>query len=206
MKTQLAEVGSRGVDSYPYCLAGTEEQAKALRVSGLDFFVGYLGVITPGRLKYILDSGMAFMPVTLAGRYSGPEAVASCVKLGLPKGCTVWLDLEGQASYVMPPAELIAKINAWAKAMIAAGYQPGLYIGSPQPLTAAELYQLAVVRYWKAPSRVVDRNGVIHDGPKCGFCMYQLWDSRKWRRTGVFVDVDFIQKDFQGRLPSWVVA
>ncbi|MBX3218932.1 MAG: peptidoglycan-binding protein [Labilithrix sp.] len=112
-------------------------------------------------------------------------------------------------AYRTPATELIAKINAWADAVANAGYQPGLYIGSPQPLTGKELYALKVVRYWKAPARVVDRFGELGE-PNCGYCMYQLWPEIHWPSNDdpnrVWVDVDFIQQDYKGRVPSWVVA
>ncbi len=205
MIVQKAKVGARGVDSVAFSMSGTASQAKSLNDSGIDFFVGYLGMFNRDRLKMILDAGMAFMPVTVAGAYDGKAAAATCVALGLPKGCTVWLDLEGKKAFSTPPEELKTAINDWATAIIASGYEPGLYIGSPQPLTGDELYHLKVVRYWKAPSRVVDRNGKVWDGPSCGFCMYQLWPSVTWG-TGVWTDVNFIQQDFRGRLPSWVKA
>lgn len=201
-----ATVGARGVDSLPFSQGGTPEQACALRSSGIDFFVGYLGVVTKERLASILSAGLAFMAVTLAGRFDGTAAAQQCRALGLPPGTTVWLDLEGDNAYRTPPQELIAKINAWADAVSLAGYQPGLYVGSPQPLTADELYRLRVVRYWKAPSRVLDRNGQAWDGPACGFCCWQLWPQGYWRDTGVFVDVDFIGQDFRGRVPTWAIG
>lgn len=206
MRAEQATVGARGVDSYPFSLSGTAEQARALKSSGIDYLVGYLGVIDPTRLGHVLDAGLAFMPVTLAARYDGAAAIAACKALGLTAGCTVWLDLEGMAAFKTPPNELIAKINTWADVVAAAGYQPGLYVGSPQPLTGDELYRLHVVRYWKAPSRVLDRNGRAWDGPACGWCMYQLWPQHTWRDSGVFVDVDFVQQDYRERVPSWVVA
>lgn len=203
MITKPATVGARGVDSLPFSQGGTADQAKALKASGVEFFVGYLGAMTSARLKSVLDAGLAFMAVTFAAAFDGPNTVKQCKALGLPPGCTVWLDVEGKNVWAMNPQELISEINAWADAVIAGGYQPGLYIGSPQPLTGDEIYALRVVRYWKAPSRIIDRNGKVWDGPGCGFCAYQLWPSRTW--AGVWVDVNFIQQDFRGRVPSWVV-
>jgi hypothetical protein len=204
VKTAQATVGARGVDSLPYSSGGTLGDAKNLRDCGAEFFVGYLGVIDTLRLGFLLDAGLAFMPVTRAGTYDGAGAADACVALGLTPGCTVWLDLEGQAAFATPPQDLMAKIDAWADAVGGAGFQPGLYVGSPQPLTGDELFRLKVVRYWKAPSRIFDRNGRVWDGPSCGFCMYQLWPSLTWRSSGVLVDVDFVQQDHLGRLPSWV--
>ena len=106
----------------------------------------------------------------------------------------------------MPTHELVDRLNAWASAVADAGFQPGLYVGSPQPLTGDELYRLNVVRYWKAPSRIFDRNGLVWDGPASGFCMYQLNPTVSWKQSDVDVDVDFVQQDFLGRVPRWVIA
>lgn len=206
MRTEQAFVGARGVDSFPYSKAGSAQEAQKLAASGIDFLVGYLGIISDVRLAAVLDAGLAFMPVTVAADYASDTTVRRCRSLGLPNGCTVWLDLEGQASYNTPAQELIGKINTWADAITAAGYMPGLYVGSPQPLTGDELYRLHVVRYWKAPSRVLDRFGKAWDGPGCGFCMWQMWPQGNWKDTGVFVDVDIVGQDFRGRVPSWVKA
>lgn len=207
MKTSTAFVGARGVDSLPFSQGGTLAQARALKASGIDFVVGYLGAMTPERLKSVLDAGLAFMPVTFAGEYfdGAADELTQLKALSLPTGCTVWLDLEGQKAFDTPALELIAKINAWADAVKAGGYQPGLYVGSPQPLTSEELWALHVTRYWNALSREADRNGKLAE-PKCGWSMWQANPSVMWRDTGVFVDVDFIGADFLGRLPTWVVT
>lgn len=205
MKAQRAAVGARGVDSYPYSHSGSAAQATALKGSGIDFFVGYLGTISKERVGYLLSAGLAFMPVTVADAYDGTKSVAQCKALGLPAGVTVWLDLEGKKAFETPPGELVAKINAWADAVKAAGYEPGIYVGSPQPLTSAELWSLRVVRYWNALSREQDRNGALAE-PKCGWCMWQMHPSLVWRDTGVYVDVNMIGQDFLNRLPTWAVA
>ncbi len=204
---EKAEVGARGVDSYPYSLGGSFAQAQALKASGIDFFVGYLGSLDAARLGHILDAGLAFMPVTLAGEYfDGPaDELAHLKHLNIPPGVTVWLDLEGPKSFKHPPQDLINLTDKWATAIAAAGYMPGLYIGSPQPLTGDELAKLKVVRYWKAPSRIFDRNGKAWDGPSSiGHCMFQMWPQGNWRDTGVFVDVNIVGQDFRERVPTWL--
>lgn len=209
MKTERAFVGARGVDSLPYSNSGTAEQAKRLAAHGVDFFVGYLGSMNPGRLEFILDAGLAFMPVTFAGEYfdGGADEVARLQALDLPSGSTVWLDLEGDKSFNYDPIKLQRLINAWAKTISDAGYMPGLYVGAPQPLTGSELSRLAVVRYWKAPSLVLDRNGNDwSEPPGIGWCMHQMWPQGNFRDSGVFVDVNIIGEDRRGRVPSWVVA
>jgi len=211
MKTAVAFVGARGVDSLPYSQGGTAAQANALKATGIDFFVGYLGAMNAARLGYILDAGLAFMPVTFAGEYEdgADDEVAQLKALNLPAGCTVWLDLEGQRAWKTDPKLLMSKINAWADKISTAGYMPGLYVGAPQPLSGPELYSLRVVRYWLGIGRCVDRTG--KDAyPNCGWCVRQDWHNQgngmMWKNTGVFVDTNSIQCDHKGRLPSWVVA
>lgn len=214
MIVERAFVGARGIDSVQFSNSGTMVQAAVIRASGVEFVVGYLGSVTPARLAIVLTAGLAFMPVTYAGEFfdGGADEVAQLQALGLPAGCTVWLDLEGDKSAHWPADDLIAKINAWANAIKAAGYEPGLYVGSPQPLTGEELGKLQVQRYWKAPSRVQDRFGAFHDTPSLGpskpigFCMWQMWPQGVWHSSGVNVDVNIIGQDYRGRVPAWVRA
>ncbi len=209
MKTEQAFVGARVVDSLPFSQGGNAAQALLLKDRGVDGVVGYLGSMNAWRLGHIIDSGLAFMPVTFAGEFfDGPaDELAHLQALGLPKGCTVWLDLEGHKSFNWPPQDLVRLIDEWASKVAAAGYMPGLYVGSPQPLTGPELAKLAVVRYWKAPSLVLDRHGKDwSEPPGCGWCMQQVWPQGMFRDTGVFVDVNIIGQDRRGRVPAWVVA
>ncbi len=197
--TATATVGARGTDSVT--LITTAAQAQALKASGNDFVIQYLGSVTSAIVDIILAAGLAFMPVTYADKWDGPTTVNELKALGLPTGCTVWLDVEGVGA--MDPTALKAAINNWATAVQAAGFVAGLYVGSGCPLTSIELYQLKVTRYWHSLSRTVDRNGQ-DSCPACGWCMYQLFPSVTW--GGVWSDVDFIQQDWQGRLPTWVKA
>ena len=210
MNVEKAFVGARGVDSLPFSQGGTAAQAKRLKETGIDFFVGYLGSLNKTRLQYLLDAGLAVMFVTFAGEYfDGPaDELAHLKALGVPPGATVWLDLEGQKSFHWQPQDLILKINTWAKAVQKAGYVAGLYVGSPQPLTGDELARLAVTRYWKVASRVLDRHGRAWDEPPgVGFCAIQTTE-RFWPNdtdpNRVWVDVDFIYPDRRERLPTWV--
>ncbi len=216
MRTEKAPVGSRGVDSLPFSQGGTAAQAVALKCSGIDFFVGYLGKMTPARLAFVLAAGLAFMPVTTAAEYKDGAAdeIAQLRALGIPAGTTVWLDLEGvdvweRGKNPVTRAEDLAMMRSWATSIAAAGWMPGLYVGAPQPFTSAELFALPFVRYWLGIGRCIDRNG--DDAyPACGWSMRQDWHGQKlgmmWRTTGVFVDTNSIQCDHRGRVPAWVVA
>jgi hypothetical protein len=211
MKVEQAFVGARVVDSLPFSMGGTRSQAKALKESGVDGLVGYLGHMNAARLGYILDAGLAFMPVTVANEHfdGAADELAQLKTLGIPRGATVWLDVEGHKAYNTPAPVLIAGINAWAKPVEAVSYVPGIYVGAPQPLTGEELFGLAVKRYWLGIGRCVDRFG--KDAyPKAGWCMRQDWHNQGngmlWKGTGVLVDTNAVQCDHFGRLPSWVVA
>lgn len=196
--TATGRVGARGTDSLT--LIDTAAKAQALKASGIDFALQYLGTVNAAVVDIILDAGLAFMPVTRANHFDGPTAVAQLNALNLSPACTVWLDVEDDAT--VDPAILKQKINAWATAITAAGFQPGAYIGAACPLTSLELYQLKVTRYWKSQSRILDRNGQLAE-PSCGWCMIQTFPSVMW--AGINVDVDIMQEDYRNRLPSWVV-
>jgi len=197
------------VDSYPFSLGGTQEQANSLKDHGVDGLIGYLSAMNVDRLRYVLNAELAFMPVTLAGAYfnGAEDELSQLHSLGIPQGATVWLDLEGKKTYQWPVNDLLLKVNAWAHALIDDGYIPGLYVGSPQPFTGPELTALAVQRYWCAPSLILDRNGKDWSEPTgVGFCMRQFWPQCTFPGTNVFVDVNMVGEDRRGRVPTWVVG
>lgn len=193
-----AFVGARGIDSVE--LVSTPDAARRVHEAQTDFVLQYLGSVTPAIVSNILDAGLAFMPVTYADKFDPPSVVAELAALELAKGTTTWLDVEGISS--MDPIALQLKINAWAAAVISAGFEPGMYVGPGCPLTSLELYRLKVVRYWHCGAKIIDRNGQIAE-PACGWCMYQLFPSVTW--GGIWSDVDVVQQDFRGRLPTWTM-
>jgi hypothetical protein len=211
MKVENAFVGARVVDSLPFSQAGTAAQAAALKASGVDGFIGYLGAVTRERLAIVLAAGLGFMPVSLAGEYEdgADDEVAQLKALGIPSGVTVWLDLEGLKAWKSDPAQLIAKLTAWAQKIAAGGWLPGLYVGAPQPLTSRELYVLPFVRYWWGLGKPIDRHGALVY-PDCGWCMIQQWhgepNGMMWKDTGVFVDTNGVQRDHKNRPPTWLIA
>lgn len=204
MKTEAAKVGARGIDSLPFSMGGTAAQAKALKADGIDFVVGYLGVINATRVQYVLDAGLAFMAVTLGGRYDGPTAVQQIKGLGLSENSSVWLDLEGLDAFHTDPTVLASKVNDWSKAIVVAKQMPCLYVGVPQPFTSDELWSLATVRYWRGQGSIRDRKGALAEPTRCGWCQTQMYPSVV--RDGVLVDFNIIGQDYLQRVPNWVVA
>ena len=202
-----ATAGALVVDSLPFSVGdpgALPAVARALADEGVGCLVGYLGAMTPARLEALLGAGLAFMPVTYGmapAHYSGPTSVAQCRALGLPEGCSVWLDLEGLAAFHTFPATLIQEANDWAASVADAGFMPCLYVGVPQPLTSEELYALRHVRYWHGQGEVRDRYNRFAN-PECGWTMRQKYPSIV--RGGIKVDDNAIGPDLLGRLPVWV--
>lgn len=200
MFVEKAQVGAHCCDSYPWSDGGTLEQAQALAADGVKCLFGYLGDVTPTRLGFVLSAGMAFIPVTFANRFDGAQAVVQMRALGLPTDTTVFLDYENPQVDV---DAVTSSMKNWAAPVVAGGFMPGLYVGSPQLHTSAELFALPFTRYWKGQGSTRDRFGALAE-PKCGWCVTQMWPQHV--RDGVLVDDDMIGQDYYGRVPNWVRA
>ena len=204
MIVQTAPFPSLGYDCVTVM---TPTRAAALKAAGMSFAVRYLGGINQAELAAILNAGLLFMPVTFSrapgwvptaamGTSDGQQDVAQLQALGLPQGCTVWIDLEG-----VDPSTPASAVSDWVNARSAvikgAGFDAGLYVGYSCILDGAQLYALPNInRYWCA------FNGTIE--PSCGFCMRQL--NKTITLAGTEIDVDCIQYDFKDRLPNMVAA
>src|SRR6187401_926292 len=118
-------------------------QAVTLAGHGAHALAGYLGIINKARLTHVLNAGMRYVPVCLAGEFNDGAAdeIAQLKNLGIPQGVTVYADMEGLRAFGTPPLEMIAKLDTWSSDILAAGWLPGLYVGSPQPLTSEELWK-----------------------------------------------------------------
>jgi len=206
MKAKVAHVGARVVDSLPFSQSATSVSAQTIRSAGAHALAGYLGVINKARLNLLMDAGLGFIPVTLAGAYNNGagDELAQLKALGIPKGVTVYADMEGVKAYNTNPDDLIYVLNRWANDIKAAGYIAGLYVGSPQPLTSEELWKLRVERYWKGQGACRDRNGDLAEPRGCGWGMTQMWPSVT--AGGVLVDWNMVGADYLSRLPTWCAA
>lgn len=208
MRTEAAFVGARCADSLPFSEAGTAAQAALLKKAGIDGVYGYLGVINAARLSYILNAGMAFLPVCLAGRFDGPTTVQQLKALGVTPQVTVCFDVEGLEAFHADPVAYAAKLNAGFDVVNAGGWTTGEYVGAPQPFTSSEHYALHCNHYWRGQGRIVDRFDKLSE-PTCGWCVTQMFPSVN-KLSGVSlgfdIDVDSIGQDYKGRVPNWMVA
>lgn len=221
MQVKNVPPSSRIVDSLPFSQGGTAAQAKALKASGVDGLIGYLGAMNQTRLGYVIDAGLGFMPVTFAGEYKDGAAdeIAQIKALRLPSGVTTWLDLEGLEAWNTPVDKLGGLIETWGGDIVTAtGNIAGLYVGAPQPFTGKQLFALKnITRYWLGIGRCRGKDG-LDAYPDCGYCLRQDWHDNPdlaqhnlkggmlWKDTGVFVDGNSSQADHKGRHATWVVA
>lgn len=216
-RVESVPVGSRLLDSYPFSLGGSVEQAKAMKREAVDGFIGYLGVINKARYESVLDAGLGFIAVTLANRFDGAAAVKHAAALGYPAGATIALDIEGRKILNGVEWPLLTGVErevhaksiwnaclTWKNAVSTAGYKTLLYVGSPQPLTTKELTDLGFDGYWNALSREADRTGALAE-PTQGWNTWQMLPELYWRNTGVWSDVNIVGQDFRRRLPKWAI-
>lgn len=207
--TRVATPGMHGFDVNRRVSASG---ASALRAAGYAFAVRYLPRVTQGRndltieeTSDLLSAGLALMPVqhveseaawnptAAKGTLYGQTAVTSARACGFLAGCTIWLDLEGVAASV-PQADVQAYCRAWCAEVIAAGFEPGVYVGWHCGLTPKQLYALPFKKYWAAYNLNADEYPAVR-----GICMKQRLLS------GSDIDGDVIQADKLGGLPTLLV-
>jgi hypothetical protein len=166
-----------------------------LRARGISWRAGYIDHVSPAELAAQLAAGILFSPVTYALEVDPLHTLARLATLKIPDHATVWLDIEGTN---LDPTTIKTKINTWASAVQIAGYEAGLYVGAGTPLNQDELWALRVTRYWHS----------LSDVPKVsrrGYCVRQLRPNDVFV-DGIDVDVDVVEYDYKGDLPSFVSA
>ncbi|MGH7115770.1 MAG: glycoside hydrolase domain-containing protein [Stellaceae bacterium] len=215
-----ATPGTQGFDSDTTIVADT---ARELCAAGFRFALRYLSRTEPqnpsdlsaAEARAILGAGLALMavqhcprpgwaPSAALGRQYGLAAARNATAIGLAPasagaglGLSLWLDLEGVASWASA-ADTIAYCNAWAGAVEAAGFLPGLYVGANQPLSGDELYwRLRIRSYWKSAS-------IVPGIPYRGYQMVQALAPSPV--GGVDIDRNVIMADNFGGLPKWLTS
>ncbi|ACV58538.1 glycoside hydrolase domain-containing protein [Alicyclobacillus acidocaldarius] len=112
--------------------------------------------------------------------------------IGYLIGCNLWLDFEGISD--VSDITAIEWANDWFNAVQNAGYVPGIYVGEPEPLTSAQLYNdLNFSHYWRSCSNSTP------DVDVRGYQMIQTNCSTTV--LGINVDLDTVQTDNLGGLP-----
>ena len=153
-----------------------------MRAADYRFAIRYVSIgatnkdATRVELDAILDAGLGlalvqrvrwageWRPTAKLGAQDGATAARHASALGYPPGGLLWCDLEGVAGYspdrqgkIRPrslPSDIIAHLNAWASAVVAAGFRAGLYVGAGCGLSGAHLGALPLFHaYWDSCSR-----------------------------------------------------
>ncbi len=189
-------------------------QATALKEAGIDGVLRYAprqldtyryNLTNPEMLR-ILQAALALSvvqhvapdgwePTAELGTQYGNYMADYCTKtIQLPKGVTVWLDLEMVKSGT-PLADTLGYVNEWYKAVNAAGYSCGLYVGYQPGADPHSLYEgVDMHLYWKGYN--------YDDGVATrGFCMVQ---HPQQTIAGLQVDPDTVQSDNLGGLPMFL--
>lgn len=208
MVAKQATAGMQGADINSVL---SDAQCVGLKAAGLDFVLRYApreldtyryNLTNPEMLR-ILKAGIALMVVQhvaanswepseeLGGQYGNYMSDYCAKTIQLPKGVTVWLDLE-MVKIGTPIADTLNYVNEWCKVVVGAGYTCGLYVGYQPGADPHSLYEgLSVDMYWKAYN--------YDDGVATrGFCMVQ---HPQKEIAGIMVDPDTIQADQLGGLP-----
>lgn len=202
---QPARAGARGIDTDTRLDADACHQ---LRAAGLEFVVRYVRDLTRSELASIMGAGLACLgvshvrypgwrPTAGMGAIDGKNIVDAAKWAGLLPGTSLFCDVEGVAPDCSS-TDVIVYVNAWHDAVLAGGYEPGLYVGAGSILSASQLYHaVKVTRYWRSGSHV-------NEPDVRGYCLIQQ-APLDVMLEGVKVDHDVVQADKLGGLPSWTV-
>ena len=152
--------GALGFDTFePLSLAALDVLARASYGGEIfHFVVRYVENLTVPEIENILERQLGLMTVGVApndsmhapsaiyGSRDGLRAVTKLRALGIPKGVTHSLDVEGE---VGATKEQVVLYSNAAFDVLATWPEPAQYDGWSDPLSAAELYEdLKTTRYW----------------------------------------------------------
>ena len=187
----------------------TSDSAGAFASKGFRFAIRYLtrdgpeqeSDLTSQEALVILQAGLALMavqhvapadwvPSAELGLKQGHWAAVNAASAGLPPGVSIWLDLEGVADDT-PATAIIAYCDCWYEVVCAAGYLPGLYVGTDPGLEAGQLSATRFDYFWESGSDV--------PVPERGYCMVQRIGGRAV--DGVSYDGDLVLSDAEGGTP-----
>ncbi len=208
MRAVEAPPGTKACDSWSPI---SDAHADALLGAGIGAFARYTDNITNAELQMLLGTGAlvffvtsspsnGYVPTDNLARSKHTAAYIKLKSLNIPATVCSFVDLEGMSG---PPAAQISYAEASCSCLT--NFTPGLYCGAGVGLTGHELYAIpSAKRYWKSLSRVEDRFGAIAE-PQCGWAAVQAYPPNLIV-NGVQVDIDMLQKDFEGRSVICVAA
>lgn len=211
MPKQIIPANTRGIDCNTPINAA---QADAFFKSGYRFAVRYLPRISAKmhdlgaqEIEFLHHAGLGVMAVQHVeserswapsddkGRQYGEAAAQYATEIGLAKGSTVWLDLEGVDTSTSRE-QIIRYCNYWHDRVLRADYQPGIYVGWHANLSSSQLYhRLKFSRYWAAYNLNADQYPDVR-----GVCMKQ-YSGRPPQGVPFQIDINITMIDKKGDLP-----
>ena len=169
--------------------------------SGHDITAGELAGLVQAGLGVMLVQHVAnpgWLPTAALGAAYGATAASEAASAGMPRGTTLWCDLEGVNGRASS-GDVIQFCNQWHDAVQAAGYLPGLYVGDACGLSSAQLHKnLRFRAYWSAYNLNRDNYPAVR-----GVQMRQLVAHAGDRFDGCpDIDADVIHADAMGDTPT----
>lgn len=208
----MIKKASKNMKGFDTCTPLSLEKAKEFKNAGYDFCIRYVslsnnrtGDITTKEANNIINAGLAlgivqhvrypgWKPSASLGQSDAQMALNHLTQVGIPKGITVYVDLEGVASGTSA-SDIIAYANTWHDVIEQAGYIPGIYVGANSYLTGSQLYNsLKFQHYWKSLSIV----------PNVAVRGYEMVQLRQIKQLGVLIDEDVVYGDNLGNTPIFI--
>jgi hypothetical protein len=129
-------------------------------------------------------------PSVALGAHVGNAMGSNANDLGVPRDCTLWLDLEWGEVSTPSAVDTLAYAEEWGRQVVEKwGYHAGIYHGPNSGVTGEQLYNLRYFRhYWKAMSQVRGWVTGRH---------YQLFQGYTQKIHGLEIDPDMAVFDNQ---------
>lgn len=160
-----------------------------------------LGGLSLMLVQHVAPEG--WIPSKQLGFAYGATAAKEAKRVGMPKGTTLWCDLEG-VKHGVPSNDVIEFCNAWYSSVLPFGFEPGLYVGFDPGLNATQLYKnLYFKRYWGAYNLNTDLIPITR-----GLQMKQgAYPSPANRVSGIHFEYDtnIIKTDLLGDRPTLLI-
>lgn len=166
--------------------------------SGGDITALELQALTAAELLVFLVQHVRYPgwdPTQHDGAKDGQHAADHALAVGYPAGAHLYLDLEG-VGMMGTVGSTTAFASDWQRAVLAAGFRAGLYVGYAVPLSATDLFMLRGFNsYWSdaGPRVVAKRSFAIKQGKTVTI-------------DGVKFDEDDVRPDLLGELPYFAGA
>lgn len=210
-----AIVAPSGIKGFDCNVVVTAADASIMRANGFTFALRYVrrdprarNDLSVGEIAVLHHAGLAvgvvqhfgpkegWTPSDDLGKLYGKNAVDACNETGIPKGVTVWLDLES-VDRAVDVETIIRYCNRWHDVVSTAGFEPGIYVGYGARLSPDRLYRrLKFQRYFGAYNLNRDEEPAVR-----GLCMRQH-EGLAPPLVRFPIDIDTINADYLGGLPT----